>query len=621
MPVVTRHHTKMSAESFQQEYCNLKATALAYFPNDEDKDAREMFISDARQDMLRKYNLLSKSNNSASTSVVNSRPRNIVKDFLLMCPKFNSSNESIIDFFDRFENALKRESVSDDKHVQLLEALIPVNLFTPFERHLAEKEQYETYKKRALRNSRCTHIDMIYKCCNSKFESHDSFTKIYENIRNNIIKTNDLVTGSRISDEHVELFTKIMIVCRLPRSVQKEISDVVRPENLDEFSLHFERFATSRNRTVGSYFTETKPMPTRVQFENPKNYNLKPTSENNSSKTINLCKHCAKPGHSADKCYTKFPEKRPKTTSQVDEGKSDSTIRHIVIKDTFKASHNSSSEKQDLTAGPPAPAAPSSGGSKHRGLAVRHVATTGAAQWDSNFVLSSPTVPSSGGVYRRVSAIRRHDLSVTCPSASAAPSAGKCLDSALTPYITGAVHEESTDVPVSPAVSSSGRHLQFSAVPGAPHSTDNQHSVAPRAFIAAAKNHCDEAVSCAPVSADKCYTAAPRAPTSAGITSSAVLTTLVTSTLQLLVFIVLQAIVFTIRQPLKSQLLQLIALPLLQVLVLIILQVLGALRLDLLIILPVFLLWMILFLSKCLIPRIMTDQRAWSSCRYKQKST
>ena len=340
MPVITRYSVKMSAENFQKEYSDLKATALAYFPSEDDKCAREKYVTDARQELLRKYNLLPKNNNSASESDVNTRPQNVIKDFLAMCPKYNSNNESIIDFFDRFENALKREKIDEDKNVQLLEALVPVNLFTPFERHLLEKEQYELYKKRAFRNSRCMYIDLIYKCCNSKFETNDSYSKIYENIKNNIIKTCDLVTGLRISAPHAELFTKILMVCRLPKSVKNEISDIVRPENLDEFQVYLERFATSRNRTVGSFFTELKPKPTLVQQEKAKNNAQKLTNENNISKKLKVCKHCSKPGHSEEICYIKYPEKRPGKTSQ-EAGKSNSKIRHAVIKNTFKAPHGS----------------------------------------------------------------------------------------------------------------------------------------------------------------------------------------------------------------------------------------------------------------------------------------
>ena len=115
MPAVTRLYIKMSAENFQREYSELKATALAFFPSDEDKSAREDFIADARQVLIYKYNLLPQNNNNIHGSDVNTRPRNIVKDFISTCPKFDAHNESIIDFFDRFENALRHQKVSDDK--------------------------------------------------------------------------------------------------------------------------------------------------------------------------------------------------------------------------------------------------------------------------------------------------------------------------------------------------------------------------------------------------------------------------------------------------------------------------------------------------------------------------
>ena len=341
MPAVTRYSIKMSAENFQTEYSDLKAKALAYFPAEEDASAREKFITDARQELLCKYNLLSQNNDYSSGSGVNNRQRNTIKDFLATCPKYNSHNESIIDFYDRFENALKRENVSDDKNVQLLEALLPVNLFTPFERHLPVGEQYELYKQRSFRNSRCTHIDLIYKCCNSKFDVNDSYMKIYENIKNDITKTCDLVTGSRISAPQAELFTKMLMVCRLPRSIKNEISETVRPENLSEFQVHLERFATSRNRTVGSFFSDFKPKSALAQSEKLKNSIHKPTSENNSVKKVKTCNYCSKPGHSEDICYAKFPEKRPGKPSQEVGNKPNSKIRHAVIKNTFKATHGS----------------------------------------------------------------------------------------------------------------------------------------------------------------------------------------------------------------------------------------------------------------------------------------
>ena len=42
----------MSLSEFHIEYQKLKETALAYFPDEEDAEARELFLSDARDELL-----------------------------------------------------------------------------------------------------------------------------------------------------------------------------------------------------------------------------------------------------------------------------------------------------------------------------------------------------------------------------------------------------------------------------------------------------------------------------------------------------------------------------------------------------------------------------------------
>ena len=392
----------------------------------------------------------------------------------------------------------------------------------------------------------------------------------------------------------------ILMICRLPKYVQREVSEIVRPESLDEFSVHFERFATSRNRTVGSYFSELKYKPTFnniVQINQPKNHIQKPTSEDNGSKKLNSCNFCAKPGHSEEKCFSKNPEKRPKTTSQENESKSNSKIRHIVIRDTYKTSRESGTARRSLTANLPVSTAPSSAGLQACKSSIRRPSIIGTTMKDH----------------------------IAGSSASVAPFAEKCRDTAFKSAISGAAYGDSTVVSFSPADPPSGVRHKSSAILGAPYSADKLQSVAPRAFISAAKRCRTAAVSCAPVSAEKRSSVAQRAPNPASKRSSAAdratLRTYVPSILQLILLTVLEAIICIIQQPLRFQLLQLIILPLLQGLSLMVFQYFDILRPDIIIILPVFLLWMILFISKFLIPHMVKNKRAWASCKFNGKAT
>ena len=298
-----------------------------------------------------------------------------------------------------------------------------------------------------------------------------------------------------------------------------------------------------------------------------------------------------------------------------------------MIKDTFRSTKISKNVPRDQTDGISPSASPSSLGVLHRsaiggpsttGVRLRNLtngsSSTTPSSVENNQRASEPPKGLNPTVHRRrIAAFTSAPVSADKPYsvATRVPNSAACLR-----HVTAV-----TGAPSSSDKSSSSRH--YSTGLDVPASADYL-TVAPRVSNAANHHGRNISVSTGHVPVDNCNPVASRATTPAGVVpvapstqaaNSAINTAPVVSTLQLFGFIMLQVFIFIMQQHFGPQLLQFATFSLLKVAPFIIQQSLGTLLLGVIIILPDFLLWMIVFLSRYINPLILKDQWAWSSCR------
>ncbi|MEL6989232.1 MAG: hypothetical protein AAGK97_15575, partial [Bacteroidota bacterium] len=311
---------------FRNEYDAVIDDAALLFPNEGEENVRDSFIAKKRDELLIKYGFLS---SPAPTNASNNRPISdvekralVVKHFVQTCNKYNEKTESMNEFFDRIERKFNAESVGSTEKLNILEILLPGSYFQPYEANLSEDEQYALYKMRALIKAKCTPVDVLFKTVNLTFSAQDSFEHIYDQTKYAISKCNDVFPLHTLE----ELSTWILFLKGIPKGIRLQMANECRPESLSELKTSLKRFASSRSRSIGSYFCDFKPK-NDTQTSNlvkdstsSSNSQVKPKEINSSVKPkfkVKKCSFCSRPGHKEKDCWLKHPEKKPVANKSV----------------------------------------------------------------------------------------------------------------------------------------------------------------------------------------------------------------------------------------------------------------------------------------------------------------
>ena len=115
-----------------------------------------------------------------------------------------------------------------------------------------------------------------------------------------------------------------MFLKGFPKGIRSQLATECRPDDLDELQSSIQRFASSRSRTIRSYFIDFKPKSDNVASNSSKprtdnvssNFSKHVITNGNKIKVSkpqsDVCPHCNKSGHAIDNCWVKYPEKKPK---------------------------------------------------------------------------------------------------------------------------------------------------------------------------------------------------------------------------------------------------------------------------------------------------------------------
>ena len=103
--------------------------------------------------------------------------------------------------------------------------------------------------------AKCTPIDILYQAVNSNFDSKDSFTHIFEQTGYGISKCKDAFPSISWN----KLCTWLLFLKGFPKGIRVQLASECRPNDLDDLQSSIQRYASSRSRTIGSYFTDYKP--------------------------------------------------------------------------------------------------------------------------------------------------------------------------------------------------------------------------------------------------------------------------------------------------------------------------------------------------------------------------
>ena len=299
------------AELFRQEYNNAIEEAKLFFPREEEKEVREEVLSAKRTELLIKYGFfkLNKSNDTQPPNqTLEEKNAKIIKNFIQTCKKYDPKEENTFEFFERFERKLNAEQISDELKINLLDLLVPTKLYLPFEHELSCEEQFKLYKKRCLFADMCTPIDILYKAVNATFNASDSFDQIFSKLKYLITKVNEAFP----KENQLIICTWLLFLKGIHKSSRLQMSNECRPDYLNELQSSLLRFSTSRNRLIGSYFSDYKPKTNNSNDKPcPSPNNDKPNSSADLKEAKPKCLHCSKTGHVEANCWIKFPSKKP----------------------------------------------------------------------------------------------------------------------------------------------------------------------------------------------------------------------------------------------------------------------------------------------------------------------
>ena len=158
--------------------------------------------------------------------------------------------------------------------------------------------------------AKCTPIDILYQAVNPNFDSNDSFTHIFEQTQYCIAKCKDafpLISWNK-------LCTWLLFLKGFPKGIRSQLATECRPDDIDELQSSIQRFASSRSRTIGSYFIDFKPKSDNVASNSSKpktdnatsNFSKHVITNGNKIKASkpqsDVCSHCSKSGHVIDNC-------------------------------------------------------------------------------------------------------------------------------------------------------------------------------------------------------------------------------------------------------------------------------------------------------------------------------
>ena len=307
-----------NVQEFKTAYDNAKLLAADLFSEVND---RNMYLEKIKNQLLVQYGFLQPQLNSGKIDVV--------KNFIRSFHKFDSNTENVSEFFSRLERRFNVEDIKDNIKIDILENLLPSSYYLPYNCELSFADQYILYKERALTKAKCTPIDLIYELVNVTFEHTDSIYYIIDNLKFKLDKLKECYSEVDLTD----LFTYILLFKSIPRSIRLVMAQECRPDKFSDFSSDIQRFMSNKNKSIGFYLSAFKGFETNKNNNPVKNSNnsnfsnsnfknkfdgskpSKPSLSNNFSsvKAKVKCEFCKRTGHSESDCWSKNPDKRPKS--------------------------------------------------------------------------------------------------------------------------------------------------------------------------------------------------------------------------------------------------------------------------------------------------------------------
>ena len=228
-------------DAFREEHSQAIKDSEQLFPGDANASIRTEFLTQKRQELLRKYGFLADASNNSSNK---SEKASIIRDFASTTNKFDSRSESMTEFFDRFERKLEIDEVPNEYRVDILQILLPTHYYVPFEDDKNSDEQYTLYKTRSLVKAKCTPIDILYRIANFNVKAEDTFEQVFSNVRNKISKC-----LNEFEDE-LDTMTWIFILRSFPKRIRMQLAEDCRPAKIEDLQCFINRFVGNRNNTI-----------------------------------------------------------------------------------------------------------------------------------------------------------------------------------------------------------------------------------------------------------------------------------------------------------------------------------------------------------------------------------